>query len=200
MDVEMPEMDGLEATAAIRRREQATGAHIPILAMTAYAMKGDRERCLAAGMDGYVSKPILAQELLETIDRLVATGRQPLRDESMEALSRPGLDLKAALKSVGGDPKLLGQLVKVFLGECAGSLQGLRQALLARNSAEVRRLAHSFKGSLWIFRAQAAFDAALRLETLARSGDLTQAAEAGAALETELERLQPVLAALNKST
>jgi len=71
MDVEMPEMDGFQATAIIREKEKVSGKHIPIIAMTAYSMKGDRERCLAAGMDGYVPKPIRYQELIETIQRLV---------------------------------------------------------------------------------------------------------------------------------
>ena len=77
MDVQMPEMDGFEATAAIRRREQATGRHVPIIAMTAHAMKGDRERCLEAGMDGYVSKPIQARTLYEALERFRWTRASP---------------------------------------------------------------------------------------------------------------------------
>jgi len=70
MDVQMPVMDGLEAVAEIRKREQSRGGHIPVIAMTAHTLKGDRERCLAAGMDGYVSKPIDKRQLFETLDRL----------------------------------------------------------------------------------------------------------------------------------
>ena len=86
MDVQMPEMDGFEATAAIRAREAATGAHMPIIAMTAHAMKGDRERCLEAGMDGYVSKPIRPQELFDVLDGLV-----PAAVEGGAAAGRAGV-------------------------------------------------------------------------------------------------------------
>ena len=82
MDVQMPEMDGREATAAIRRREQGTGVHLPIVAMTAHAMKGDQEQCLAAGMDGYIAKPIRSEELFATIDRYVPPERTVESDES----------------------------------------------------------------------------------------------------------------------
>src|SRR6202011_264927 len=121
MDVQMPEMDGFEATARIRPREQGTGRHIPIVAMTAHAMKGDRERCLEAGMDGYVSKPIQARELLRAIEQLVpeavgmapeAQGERPRgdgRDQPVtgsegppEAQAPVGLDGAALLARVGG--------------------------------------------------------------------------------------------------
>jgi CheY-like chemotaxis protein len=79
MDVQMPEMNGLEATARIRERESKTGEHLPIIALTAHAIQGDRERCLAAGMDGYVAKPIQADELFRAIEEAVGEPAQPVR-------------------------------------------------------------------------------------------------------------------------
>ncbi len=91
MDVQMPEMDGFQVTAAIRRKESATGAHIPIIAMTAHAMKGDEERCLTAGMDAYVSKPIRPQGLFEKIDQLLGKGRDTeIRSDDPTYSNKPG--------------------------------------------------------------------------------------------------------------
>ena len=102
MDVQMPEMDGLDATAAIRAREGASGAHIPIVAMTAHAMEGDRDRCLEAGMDGYVTKPVEA-------DRLVG-GRRGRGRDVRSAMPPP--------QRLGGDRRLLRELLEIFLAEC----------------------------------------------------------------------------------
>src|SRR5437879_13261288 len=106
MDVQMPEMDGLEATASIRARERATGRHLPIIAMTAHAMKGDRERCLEAGMDGYVSKPVRAADLLEEIDKQVRRAQPTLRVV---------LDRAALLERLEGDAELLAEMVGALL-------------------------------------------------------------------------------------
>jgi two-component system sensor histidine kinase/response regulator len=197
MDVQMPEMDGFEATAAIRQAERGTGQHIPILAMTAYAMKGDRERCLDSGMDGYVSKPIQPRELGEMINKLVA------RDGSAEKQEAPVptsvLDRDEIRERLGGDTKLLHELIEVFFEDCPRMWQSVRDALSQGDALKLRRAAHTLKGSVGVFGAQAARAAAERLEQLARTGDLQSAAEAVAQLEAELERLKPTLLELERS-
>ncbi|MBM4083417.1 MAG: response regulator [Planctomycetes bacterium] len=184
MDVQMPEMDGFEATAAIREKERSTGAHVPIIAMTAHAMKGDRERCLQAGMDGYVPKPLHAKELFEAVE-----GHPP----SPEAEKRAGeaLDLAAILPRFDGDKQLVMEFVDLFLREdCPRLTAEMRAALERGDRRALERAAHSLKGLVGMLNAKAASDAALKLETIGREGDLAQAQEAWAALETELERLR----------
>jgi CheY-like chemotaxis protein len=192
MDLQMPEMDGLEATAQLRRKERDGGGHVPIIAMTAYAMQGDRERCLEVGMDGYVSKPIRAAELYRVIEGL-EQARSP--EGTAPAPSSAAVDWAAALDYFGGDRKLLRDLIRIFLEEYPRWLTELRQAIDAGSVAEVRRLAHSLKGSLAHFGAQNGCEAAYQLEMMGRSGILDGAADACAALASELERLRPALAA-----
>jgi PAS domain S-box-containing protein len=189
MDVQMPEMGGLEATAAIRRREQATGQRLPIIAMTAHAMKGDRERCLSAGMDGYIAKPVQAGELFAAIESLVPASPDTAPPAAV-------LDLEGALGQVGGDRELLRELVQVFLDEWPRWRAELRQAVARRDAAGLRNVAHTIKGTMGQFGARAAWAAAQRLETMGQEGNLDGADEAGAALATELERLEPVLASV----
>jgi CheY-like chemotaxis protein/HPt (histidine-containing phosphotransfer) domain-containing protein len=192
MDVQMPEMDGLEATAAIRRREQAAGGHIPIIAMTAYAMKGDRERCLAAGMDGYIAKPIRPQELIEAIDTFAPAENGPPEERPAEQV----LDWKAALAFAGGDQELLHDLIGVFLQECPGWLAEVRQAIAWGDAALLQTAAHKLKGTLMHLEARTACEPALRLEVMGREHNLVGAGETCAALEAELGRLQQALAGL----
>src|SRR6185436_1699787 len=119
MDVQMPEMDGMEATAVIRAQETRTGGHVPIIAMTAHAMTGDRELCLSAGMDDYVSKPIRATQLFDTLERVL--GRRSERELLPTAATRDDgrlVDFSAALEAVGGDQPLLLVVVQAFLEEC----------------------------------------------------------------------------------
>jgi two-component system, sensor histidine kinase and response regulator len=196
MDVQMPDLDGLEAAAAIRLEEKKTGTHLPIIAMTAYAMKGDRERCLATGMDGYISKPIRASELFETVEGaappVAAVRKTPIRP----ALGSDVFDLDRALAAVGDDPELLRELAGIFLQECPGILQEIRTAVARGDAANLKCAAHNLKGSVDNFAAGAAFAAALRLEMMGRDGKLVEASGALADLERELDRLTPALTAL----
>jgi PAS domain S-box-containing protein len=188
MDVQMPEMDGLEATAAIRQAERTTGRHIPILAMTAHAIKGDRERCLAAGMDGYISKPIQAQRLYDALDR-----HSPA--DAPEPAEAPALDKAAALDRVGGDVPLLRELAQLFLDTCPAQLDAVHSAWERRDLPALGRAAHAMKSATAIFDQEAAA-AVQRVESLARGCDAASLAAACAALDDRLAHLQPMVAAL----
>jgi PAS domain S-box-containing protein len=190
MDVQMPEMDGFEATAAIRRNEEVSGAHIPIIAMTAHALKGDRERCLAAGMDEYISKPIRAEELLNLIESVTAGSGST--HNAVEA-THPIIDWNLALERVDGDEVLLGDLAKLFCQEYPGMLAAVQEAVLVKDAERLERAAHTLKGSVGALGAQDACDAALTLERLARAGDLDDADEAYAVLVQKIDRLRLAL-------
>jgi CheY-like chemotaxis protein/HPt (histidine-containing phosphotransfer) domain-containing protein len=194
MDVQMPEIDGFETTAAIRSGEQASGRHLPILAMTAHAMKGDRERCLEAGMDGYISKPIQAAELYAVIERAVPAPAAPGKAEGTSFSGPVLVNWELALKKVGGDGELMRELAAIFLETYPQWMAKLCEAVAHRDGAAVRRLAHTLKGSVGQFQAESAEQAAARLEALGEGGHLAGAAEAFAALEEELRLLEPVLA------
>jgi PAS domain S-box-containing protein len=193
MDVQMPVMDGLTATALIRQRETGTGRHVPIIAMTAYAMQEDRERCLRAGMDGYLAKPFRAQDLYDLVENLRAASA-PAGAEHEGADSRI-IDWSAALEYVGGDRQLLRDLVGIFFESCPAELEQLRRAVAERDAARIKRGAHNLKAATSHFGARSAFEAAERLEVMARTGPLDQASAALADLEKKLEQLRPALAA-----
>src|SRR5262249_54367598 len=173
MDVQMPEMDGLEAARAIRRTEQGTAAHVPIIALTANAMKGDYEQCLAAGMDGYLSKPIQAAALYAAVEAFASAGPRA------EAETPPGsvLDWTRALGRVGGSEELLRQLAHLFVKESGKLLAEVRQAVTSADAARLRRAAHTLKGSADCFAAKPLVEAAERLECMGRDRNLAGAEE-----------------------
>jgi PAS domain S-box-containing protein len=194
MDLQMPEMGGLEATAAIRRAEQTTGRHLPIVAMTAHAMESDRERCLAAGMDGYIAKPIRPEEMFQAIEQIAAQPRV--------ATDSPGadiLDTQDLLERFDHDSELLRDALQEFCDAYPGQLSQVREALARADADAAARLAHSLKGAVGNFSAPAAFAAVQKLELLARTGDLVGAAVACGELETAIERVTPALAALTRA-
>jgi signal transduction histidine kinase/DNA-binding response OmpR family regulator/HPt (histidine-containing phosphotransfer) domain-containing protein len=199
MDVQMPELDGLAATSALRRKEQTTGAHVPVIAMTAHAMKGDRERCLEAGMDGYVTKPIQPEELWLVIGQVVpaagAVPAAPARGPGGPAAAGV-FDPDAVLKRVGGNVKLLRQIVELFLADAPRLLGEVREAVAAGDADRLHRAAHTLKGTVANFMAPAVLDAAVRLELMGRSGQLDGSHEVYRTLEVEAERLGKALAEL----
>jgi CheY-like chemotaxis protein len=196
MDLEMPELGGFEATARIRAREQGTGRHVPIIALTAHAMKGDRQRCLDAGMDDYVAKPIQAQELLRAIEARFPSALPAPAAGPAEAPAARVFDGAVALERVGGDRELLKDLAGVFLSESPAMLAEVREAVARRDALRLKRAAHTLKGAVGTFGAAASVAAALRLETMGREGNLVGAEEAWRALEEAVARLGPALAEL----
>ena len=188
MDVQMPEMDGIEATAAIRRAEAQTGGHIPIVAMTAHAMKGDRDRFLAAGMDGYVAKPVRPHELYAAVE-----GGDPNAEAELPAPVDVPFEWDAALESVGGDEAMLRELAEMFFTECPKLMEQIREHIAGADGPELRRAAHTLKGSAHVFGAEEVAGAAHRLEEIGREEAFADAEEALALLEDEVTRLLPAL-------
>ena len=189
MDLQMPEMDGLEATAVIRARERSSGGHLPIIAMTAHALKGDRERCLEAGMDGYTAKPIDAEELFAAIE-----GRLPRPVAAAAASDGPLppqtiIDWSAALKAVRGDDRLLGTIVAAALHEIPDLLAEIRRAANGGDAKALRLAAHTLKGSIRYFGAQSVLEPAMRLETMAQNEDLQGAGEVVSVLDQSAGQL-----------
>ena len=185
MDVQMPEMDGLEATAAIREWERTAGGHIPILAMTAHVMQGDRDRCFAAGMDAYVPKPIRTAELSEAITQITQESDAP-RTALAPAVEddNPTFDLTAVLENINGDRQLLAKLCRLFLRNSPGQVDQIAESVKNKNGEQLRFTAHALKGSIGVFGARDAFSAAQRLEEIGKNADFREASAAF----TELQR------------
>jgi signal transduction histidine kinase/CheY-like chemotaxis protein len=202
MDVQMPEMGGLEATQLIREKEKSTGEHLPILAMTAHAMQGDRERCIAAGMDGYLAKPIDPKSFLQTVEGISQRATQsettPQEAGSRDASSDAprALDTKALLEWFSGNRKLLRSIVKTFRDDCPRMMARIRSALAANDANLLADGAHALKGSVGNFGPTAALDTTRKMEKIARQGKLDGAWELYATLEDEIALLLPALHAI----
>jgi two-component system sensor histidine kinase/response regulator len=215
MDVQMPEMNGFEATAAIREREKRTGRHIPIIALTAHAIRGDEERCLAAGMDAYVPKPIQAAKLYETIEKLISAVSPKGREISrLEPLAGRTVDPNAAIPSESsepprevidravvlalseGDPEFLREVKEVFLESSSELLGAIQEAIIQGNAIALERSAHALKGAVSNFGAKGAAEAALTLEKLGHENNLSGAEEVYARLKAEIENIIPALSTL----
>jgi signal transduction histidine kinase/CheY-like chemotaxis protein len=224
MDVQMPVMDGLEATAVIRREERAWRTHVPIIAMTAHAMKGDRERCLAAGMDDYVSKPVDAQQLFAVIERTLATCRpatqspkphpsavvatatetdpgQPSPPQKGDPIYHaPAFDLAGLRATLEEDADLVGELIELFLSSSPSLLSDIETAVAHRDCQTLERAAHSLKGAVRHLCAVPCAQAAQELENKGKAGDLNDIDPWLATLKLELQRLRTALQQTTQGT
>ena len=196
MDVQMPELDGLEATQLIRQLERPRGTHIPIIAMTAHAMKGDRERCLESGMDDYLSKPIRSKQIAE---KLFATFGQPADSPHGQALEAsdssqlPIIDWKTALEGADNDHELFATVVQAFLESAPVRLIEMSEAIRANQPATLHRAAHSFKGELLSLAATPAAETALKLEQSDNTNDWNEVRATFEQFERQLALLQEPL-------
>jgi two-component system sensor histidine kinase/response regulator len=196
MDVQMPEMDGLEATRKIREREKGTSRRIPIVALTAHSMKGDRERFLAGGMDDYLSKPLDAGQLYRVLSKhLSATEVQGLTPKSIS--STGVLDIDELYDRLGGDRELARELLAVFQDEHAKMSGGVEAALRAGDAMALKTAAHGLKGMAANISAGVLRDASLQIEKAADRGDLGAAGdlmqELRAAMQATLDRVREYL-------
>jgi signal transduction histidine kinase/DNA-binding response OmpR family regulator/HPt (histidine-containing phosphotransfer) domain-containing protein len=219
MDIQMPIMDGFEATAKIREREQITKMHIPIVAMTAHAMKGDRERCLENGMDNYVSKPIKAEVLFSVLDEIQkqkkekACKRNPGLHETESVACRdykpakkgekdvamvvePGLNVQKIIKRFDGDEELLQEIALLFIEEMPKLLQRLELAIQQKDALQIERAAHSIKGTLGNFCLDSAYNLAYELETMGRNNALENLIEKFSLLQRILDDVEPEIKGL----
>jgi two-component system sensor histidine kinase/response regulator len=203
MDVQMPEMDGLEATRLLRTQEQATGKRQAVVAMTALAMKGDRERCLGAGMDGYLTKPIRPQELDEMLEQYVAMDREELPAAEPVPQADVVQDTVCAqelLDRVDGDRSFIAELLDLLRQDYPMRIGAGREALAHSDAMSLQHAAHALKGALTNLAATKASGIAAELEAMGKSGDLAQAGNKMTQLETEMTAVLEALEGLCMET
>ena len=188
MDIQMPEMDGFEATAAIRAHEAKSGGRIPIMAMTAHAMQGDRERCLASGMDGYVSKPIRPEALFQELERLVPSAGRRMKTPVLDAAvtRNPALD----------DPALMKELIALFLADLPGQFEALEAALAGKDPERVLQAVTQIKGPISNFGLACSREATEILDKMTRDRSFEGAGDALALLKLRLAELREILESL----
>jgi len=197
MDWQMPVMDGHEATVEIRLREKP-GTHVPIIALTAHAGPTDRERCLAVGMDGYISKPVRPQDVTDILERHVPATRAERQPPASAAPAGQPPMLQEILERFEGDRPLIGELAGLFLADSPALLSRMAAAIARQDAPAAAIAAQEMKGAVATFAASQALEAVRGLETAVRSRNWTVADHLKEHLEKELEALKPALTALRE--
>jgi CheY-like chemotaxis protein len=211
MDVQMPVMDGFQATAEIRALADPVKASVPIIAITAHALKGDAERCLAAGMDAYVSKPIQAEEFVELVEILgedeadpetgaLAAATEHIPETKVKPPDGPApvFDVNEAVDRCFGKYEFFLDMVTCFFGEADELLRSLQEARRRGKPEEVRTIAHRLKNTIVYLAAQPAMQAILQVETAAKAGEFVEIDKALSQLAHQLERLKSSLSTFSK--
>jgi two-component system sensor histidine kinase/response regulator len=196
MDVQMPEMDGLEATRLLRKKETTSGRRQPVVAMTALVMKGDRERCIEAGMDGYLSKPIRPQELDQVLDTYLALDREDFSRPKSDGPAESSVVAAEVLERIGNDHGLLSELLELFRGDYPGQIQALREAVKNGDAAMLQRVGHGLKGALGNLSAPIASRLASELESMGKTGETAPAGRTVNHLNDEIGRVIQALESL----
>jgi HPt (histidine-containing phosphotransfer) domain-containing protein len=186
----MPEMGGFEATGIIRARERGWGVHMPIVAITAHVMKGDRERCIEAGMDDYITKPFDSRNLCRVLEEAASSMT------SSRHQAKPATDLPDVLARVGGDRELLAEMIRLFADDAPQNVNRIREAIEIRDSDALRRAAHTLRGAAGNFEAADVVRAARALEEMGQSGRFDDHATAWRTLTIEMDRLMARLTTL----
>ncbi|MFH1494687.1 MAG: ATP-binding protein [Pseudomonadota bacterium] len=193
MDIQMPLMGGIEATQGIRKQESQSGGHVPIVAMTANAMQGDRERCLEAGMDGYIAKPLHKAQMFATIMEVL--GRLKNASFSAESTAHPLVEFDYALALDSADRDVVEIIGQLFVESCGDYLGQLKTAIAEAQVDQLGLVAHTLKGLLGNFAAEPAVQQAASLEAMAKQADLVQASFHLSKLEQEVAIFLPCLKA-----
>ncbi len=199
MDVQMPVMNGLEASAAIREREKISGGHVPIVAMTANAMKGDEDDCLEAGMDGYVPKPVQAARLYKTIEGFFRDHTEAEPEEAADDVEGGNVFDEKAFRENTGSVELMEELIGFFEEDSVTMLEKIAEACRAGSAEDLHQAAHSLKGMVGNYCGRRAFSKAAELDKAAREGDLEKSGGLLGPLEREITLLLERLADFRKT-
>ncbi|MFC1855619.1 response regulator, partial [Thermodesulfobacteriota bacterium] len=195
MDVQMPVLDGFEATKVIRDKEKQTGKHIPIVAMTAHAMKGDKEKCLEQGMDSYISKPIKARALISLIEQIIGAHKADhIAEDSFATMQikdkKSVVNLSVAMSAVGDNNTLLCDLVEEYINELPNSLAELKEAIDNKVSKVIERKSHNLKGTFSNLGGEEASLAAFELEKIGKESRIDDAMPAFMILSQAVKRFE----------